>query len=139
MEEQAIRRLYYSIAEVSAITGLKPYVLRYWESEFPELKPNKNRAGNRIYKKSDIQLIFAIKRLLYEDRYTIEGARRKLREMRQNNELNGQLSIFREPAGNGILDEIYAGLKECLEILQQNATESESRIEEKEGSESIGA
>lgn len=138
MEEQAIRRLYYSIAEVSAITGLKPYVLRYWESEFPELKPNKNRAGNRIYKKSDIQLIFAIKRLLYEDRYTIEGARRKLREMRQNNELNGQLSIFQDRSGNGILDEIYSGLKECLEILQQNERKDESPEKEAD-SESIGA
>ncbi|MDZ7371959.1 MAG: MerR family transcriptional regulator, partial [candidate division KSB1 bacterium] len=113
-------------------------VLRYWESEFPELKPNKNRAGNRIYKKSDIQLIFAIKRLLYEDKYTIEGARRKLREMRQNNELNGQLSIFQGRNGNGILDEIYSGLKECLEILQQNERKDES-AEKEADSGSIGA
>ncbi len=59
-------KLYYSIKEVSEMTELKPYVLRYWESEFPSLKPSKNRAGNRTYKKQDIQVILDIKKLLYQ-------------------------------------------------------------------------
>ncbi|RPH89059.1 MAG: MerR family transcriptional regulator [Calditrichaeota bacterium] len=119
MEEKSIKRLYYSIAEVSEITELKPYVLRYWETEFPELHPNKNRAGNRIYKKSDIQLIFAIKRLLYEDRFTIDGAKQRLRQMKENDELSGQLSFLGEIHKNGFLEEIRKALVECLEILKK--------------------
>lgn len=119
MEEKSIKRLYYSIAEVSEITDLKPYVLRYWETEFPELHPNKNRAGNRIYKKSDIQLIFAIKRLLYEDRFTIDGAKQRLRQMKENDELSGQLSFLGDIHKNGFLQEIRNALVECLEILKK--------------------
>ena len=117
MEEKSIKRLYYSIAEVSAITGLKQYVLRYWETEFTELRPNKNRAGNRIYKKSDIQLVFAIKRLLYEDKFTIEGARQKLRQMKENDELGGQLSFLGGIRKNGFLDDIRSTLVDCLKLL----------------------
>ncbi len=118
MDEKHIKRLYYSIAEVSDITGLKQYVLRYWETEFPELRPAKNRAGNRIYKKSDIQVIFAIKRLLYEDKFTIEGARQKLRHMRENHELSGQLSLLDKMQKNGFLEEIRDSLIDCLKILE---------------------
>ena len=67
-------KLYYSIKEVSEITSLKPYVLRYWESEFPLLKPVKNKAGNRTYKKNDINVILEIKKLLYGKKFTIKGA-----------------------------------------------------------------
>ncbi len=80
MQNKPIKKLYYSISEVSKITGLKQYVLRYWETEFPELHPAKNRAGNRIYRDKDIDLIKKIKTLLYDDKFTIEGARHKLRE-----------------------------------------------------------
>ena len=66
-------KLYYSIKEVSELTKLKPYVLRYWESEFSQLKPKKNRAGNRTYKQNDIDLIIHIKTLLYDKKYTIKG------------------------------------------------------------------
>ena len=118
MHEKPIKRLYYSIAEVSDITGLKQYVLRYWETEFPELKPQKNRAGNRIYKKSDIQLIFAIKRLLYQEKYTIEGARQRLQQLKNKNELSGQLSWLEEAKQNGFLDEIRRNILECLQILE---------------------
>ncbi len=78
MKNFSIKKLYYSISEVSKITGLEQYVLRYWESEFEELKPQKNRAGNRIYTNRDINLILFIKRLLREERYTIEGAKQVL-------------------------------------------------------------
>lgn len=74
----SIKKLYYSIGEVSKITGLKQYVLRYWETEFKQLKPSKNRAGNRTYRQQDIDLVLKIKQLLYENKFTIEGARQQL-------------------------------------------------------------
>ncbi len=73
-----IKKLYYSISEVCKLTGLKSYVLRYWETEFRELKPPKNRAGNRTYRKKDIDVINNIKELLYDKKFTIEGARNQL-------------------------------------------------------------
>ncbi|MDZ4698619.1 MAG: MerR family transcriptional regulator [Rhodothermales bacterium] len=73
-----IRKLYYSIGEVSKLTGLEQHVLRYWETEFPELKPQKNRAGRRIYTEADVAFIQRIRRLLREEKYTIEGARKAL-------------------------------------------------------------
>ncbi len=82
MSDLNIKKLYYAISEVSEITQLKPYILRYWESEFAELRPSKNRAGNRIYRSTDIELISSIKGLLYDEKFTIAGAKRKLRELR---------------------------------------------------------
>jgi DNA-binding transcriptional MerR regulator len=79
MKDLSIKKLYYSISEVSRITDLEQYVLRYWETEFEELKPQKNRAGNRIYTNRDIRLILHIKKLLREERYTIEGAKQILK------------------------------------------------------------
>src|SRR5690606_4756894 len=78
MKDLSIKKLYYSISEVSKITGIEQYVLRYWETEFEGLKPQKNRAGNRIYTNKDIQLILHIKNLLRERKYTIEGAKKIL-------------------------------------------------------------
>ncbi|MFA6456984.1 MAG: MerR family transcriptional regulator [Bacteroidota bacterium] len=78
MKSIGIKKLYYSISEVSKITDLEQYVLRYWESEFEQLKPQKNRAGNRVYTNKDIKLILHIKKLLREERYTIEGAKQVL-------------------------------------------------------------
>lgn len=75
-----VKKLYYSIGEVSEITGLKQYVLRYWESEFSQLNPSKNSAGNRNYRKSDIDLINEIKELLYDRRFTIKGAKQHLKD-----------------------------------------------------------
>jgi len=74
-------RLYYRIGEVSRITGVKPYVLRYWETEFRWMTPPKSRSKQRLYRVKDIETILLIKRLLYEERYTIAGARRRLREL----------------------------------------------------------
>jgi len=76
----AAGKLYYSISEVCDMTGLKPHVLRYWESAFPMLAPSKNQSGNRVYRSEDILLIRQISKLLYEERYTIDGARQKLQE-----------------------------------------------------------
>ncbi len=80
MKNLAIKKLYYSISEVSKITEIEQYVLRYWETEFEQLKPQKNRAGNRIYTNKDIQLILHIKTLLREKKYTIEGAKKILED-----------------------------------------------------------
>lgn len=78
MKDLSIKKLYYSISEVSKITEVEQYVLRYWETEFESLKPQKNRAGNRIYTNKDIQLIMQIKSLLRDKKYTIEGAKKIL-------------------------------------------------------------
>jgi len=75
-----VKKLYYSIGEVSEMTGLKQYVLRYWESEFSQLNPSKNSAGNRNYRKSDIDLVNEIKELLYDRRFTIKGAKQHLKD-----------------------------------------------------------
>lgn len=83
------RKTYYSIREVCAQTGLEPHVLRYWETEFPQLRPKKNRAGNRAYRDKDIEMILFIKSLLYEEEYTISGAKKKLAEARHNNKEAG--------------------------------------------------
>lgn len=79
-EESADKR-YYRIGEVSRITEVKPYVLRYWESEFRWMAPQKSRSKQRLYRRRDIDIILLIKKLLYEQRFTIAGARRKLREL----------------------------------------------------------
>lgn len=80
MKDFGLKKLYYSISEVSKLTGLEQYILRYWETEFEQLNPSKNRAGNRIYTNKDIKLILQIKRLLREEKYTIEGAKKILSE-----------------------------------------------------------
>ena len=75
------RRTFYSIGEVCEMLDLKPHVLRYWETQFPELSPTKNRAGNRVYQAREMEVIALIRRLVYEERYTIEGARRRVEEL----------------------------------------------------------
>lgn len=75
------RRTFYSIGEVCDMLDLKPHVLRYWETQFPELSPTKNRAGNRVYQADELELIALIRRLVHDERYTIEGARRRIEEM----------------------------------------------------------
>jgi DNA-binding transcriptional MerR regulator len=79
-------KLYYSISEVAKITRLEPYVLRFWEKEFPMLKPRKNRGGNRIYQMQDIEVVNRIKQLLYKENFTIEGARNRLKGIKPTQE-----------------------------------------------------
>jgi DNA-binding transcriptional MerR regulator len=71
-------KLFYRIGEVSRLSGLEPYVLRYWETEFPQIKPDKGRSGHRLYQKKDLNAILLVKHLLYQEGYTIAGARKKL-------------------------------------------------------------
>ncbi len=94
MKQLGIKKLYYSISEVSKITDLEQYVLRYWESEFEQLKPAKNRAGNRIYTNRDIKTILYIKKLLRDERYTIEGAKQVLLAYVPDSETGEQLELL---------------------------------------------
>lgn len=73
-------KLFYKIGEVSKIAGVEPYVLRYWESEFSFLRPRKSKSGQRIYVRKDLDLVLRIKQMLYQDRFTIEGVRKRLGE-----------------------------------------------------------
>jgi DNA-binding transcriptional MerR regulator len=97
MKPLGIKKLYYSISEVSKITDLEQYVLRYWESEFEQLKPAKNRAGNRIYTNRDIKLILYIKKLLRDERYTIEGAKQVLKIYTPDTDAGEQLELIDTP------------------------------------------
>jgi DNA-binding transcriptional MerR regulator len=119
MKHIGIKKLYYSISEVSKITGLEQYVLRYWESEFPHLKPQKNRAGNRIYTNKDIKLIIHIKQLLRDEKYTIEGAKKVLEEYVPETEAGEQLELLNLPQKKKIQDEeIKAEVLEVKDFLQ---------------------
>ena len=77
-------KLYFKIGEVSEIIGVEPYVLRYWETEFPALKPSKSRSQQRMYRKRDVELLIEIKRLLYDEMYTIAGAKKQLTKSGEN-------------------------------------------------------
>ncbi|MCD6099181.1 MAG: MerR family transcriptional regulator [Candidatus Marinimicrobia bacterium] len=119
---KSLKKLYYSIGEVSKITGLKPHVLRYWESEFPMLSPMKNRAGNRVYREKELKLIQYIKYLLYEKKYTIDGAKKFLKEMKSKNMemVDGEMTVGK--VKNGVNENVIFVLrkvkKELVEILK---------------------
>jgi len=109
-------RLYYSISEVCKLTDIKPHVLRYWETEFKALRPQKNSAGNRTYRVKDIKLIYLIKHLLYNECYTIKGAKQKLAEMKVKD--SSQIdSPFNEIKANELLFELRKDLSELFELL----------------------
>ncbi|MFQ6615430.1 MAG: MerR family transcriptional regulator [Fidelibacterota bacterium] len=116
-EDANIRKLYYSIGEVSERTGLKQYVLRYWETEFPTLRPQKNRAGNRIYREKDIDMILKIKDLLYNQKYTIEGARRRLKVAASVS--SDEKESDDEGKYEGLLKNVKAELEDILKILSR--------------------
>ncbi len=112
------KKIYYSISEVCTQTGLEPHVLRYWESEFSQLRPKKNRAGNRAYRDKDIEVIRFIRHLLYEEKFTIPGAKKKLAELRP---LDGETmftdSLSRTMPKNGNAGEMKKELEEILSLL----------------------
>ncbi len=95
MKDFGLKKLYYSISEVSKLTSLEQYILRYWETEFDQLNPSKNRAGNRIYTNKDIKLIIEIKTLLREKKYTIEGAKKILSEGKLNKVINEPITVIK--------------------------------------------
>lgn len=108
-------KLYFRIGEVSEIVGVKPYVLRYWETEFNDIKPTKSKSGQRLYKKRDVEFLLRIKELLYEEGYTINGARQKLKElMKEGKDLAEEDTgvVQGAEAADGKGEELSAGKKE---------------------------
>ena len=99
---------YFRIGEASSIIGVEPYVLRYWESEFSQLKPQRADSKQRTYQKKDLETLLEIKRLLYEEKMTIEGAKRRLRQKSKNKTTPERLSI----------QSIRTELSEILEMLE---------------------
>ena len=89
-------RLFFKIGDVSQITGLEPYVLRYWETEFEILNPQKSKKNQRVYTQEDVQKVLLIKKLLYNERYSIEGAKRRLKEIRAEKKEVRRNSIVNE-------------------------------------------
>jgi DNA-binding transcriptional MerR regulator len=81
---------FFSIGDVCALTDLKPHVLRYWESQFRFLNPAKNRSGNRVYQRREVELIMLVKHLLYTEKYTIDGARQRIEEQRRAGSLRAE-------------------------------------------------
>tara|TARA_B100000029_G_C17184506_1_gene818243 strand:+ start:312 stop:686 length:375 start_codon:yes stop_codon:yes gene_type:complete len=123
MKSEDIKKLYYSIGEVSEMTGLKQYVLRFWESEFSQLNPNKNRAGNRVYRTIDIDLINEIKSLLYDRKFTIQGAKNYLKgkDTKDEKMLNLKKMVAASTSDNlQFLKDIKSSLDEILDILHDN-------------------
>ena len=125
MQAREVKKLYYSIGEISQKTGLKQYVLRYWETEFSHIKPSKNRAGNRIYKESDYNNIKELKDLLHNKKFTIKGAKQYLKD-REANAAKAEVS---DPSALKLIDtldiktlkNIQKSLNDLLSILEKQS------------------
>jgi DNA-binding transcriptional MerR regulator len=120
-ETDSDSKLYRSISEVSELVGVKPHVLRYWETQFGMLRPRKNRAGNRMYRPDEVRLLMEIKELLYQRRFTIAGARRRLLDERHD----PQPAASQAPAPNAharklALHEVTTELRQLLTKLRRN-------------------
>jgi DNA-binding transcriptional MerR regulator len=111
-------KLFFRIGEVSTMLSLEPYVLRYWESEFPSLSPKKSGTGHRLYRRKDVELLLKIKHLLYEKRFTIDGARQYLqaeaKNAHQKDIKQEQSTLFADP-----LPEIRRELSEILKLMRK--------------------
>jgi DNA-binding transcriptional MerR regulator len=112
-------KLFFKIGEVSEITGLETYILRYWESEFPVLKPNKNKAGQRLYTKDDIELVVKIKTLLYDDKYTIDGARKYFADKKRMDSKKNHQKIDTEKNLRNCLIDIKKEFEELLDTIEK--------------------
>tara|TARA_B000000609_G_C24037977_1_gene274372 strand:+ start:100 stop:483 length:384 start_codon:yes stop_codon:yes gene_type:complete len=126
MQARDVKKLYYSIGEVSEITGLKQYVLRYWETEFSQLRPSKNRAGNRTYRESDLNLINTIQTLLYKKKFTIKGARQYLKDNHANSITTDKVvQLTSKPSDLDIktLKNLRNSLSDLIKILNESKKE----------------
>ena len=119
MAIKTIKKLYYSIGDVSEITGLKQYVLRYWETEFSILNPSKNSAGNRTYKDNDINIIKHIQELLYRQKFTIKGAKQYLKEYYSNDSQSKIVNISTSNINNELSD-IKKKLEHIISIIDNS-------------------
>ena len=118
MNQKIPDKLFFKIGEVAKLTGVEQHVLRYWEDEFEKLQPKKNKSGQRFYEKKDVDLIFKIQRLLYLERYTIAGAKQKMKEIKKKN-FQMSLGFDRE----SFLDQkkdIISDLESILELLPED-------------------
>jgi DNA-binding transcriptional MerR regulator len=113
MNDEPIQE-FFSIGEVCDLTELKPHVLRYWESQFRFLNPAKNRSGNRVYQRREVELIQLVKHLLYTEKYTIDGARQKVEEHRKGGTLRGQA---RAALGTETLVDLERQLAQIVRVL----------------------
>jgi DNA-binding transcriptional MerR regulator len=107
-------KLYRPISEVAEVVGVKPHVLRYWETQFSMLRPKKNRAGNRMYRPDEVKLLFRIKELLYERRFTIAGAKRHLLDQRRESAPEPMEPVVGETERKLVLHEVKAELRQLL-------------------------
>ena len=122
MDEPIAKKAYYSIGEVCDLTGLKPHVLRYWETQFELLHPTKNRAGNRVFRPKEIELILLVKHLLYEKKFTIDGARQRMLDMRKGGEI--------EEGGKSLVDrDFLSSMKQELLQVKELLTPPPSRLQ----------
>jgi len=116
MAQRLPDKIYFKIGEVSEIVGVEPYVLRYWETEFELLKPSKAPSRHRLYKKKDVELLLDIKRLLYAEGFTIEGARKKLKETKKDEKVQLKLPLADQKYRNA-LTKIKKDLQSLRKIL----------------------
>lgn len=117
-------RLFYKIGDVAEILEVKPYVIRYWESEFSFLTPDKSVAGQRVYRRQDVENLLVIKKLLYVDRYSIEGARKRFLELRKN----GEMKEIREELTEEVIERVSSFSEEAATEISRIAQEISSLV-----------
>jgi DNA-binding transcriptional MerR regulator len=110
-------KLYFKIGEVASIVGVQPYVLRYWESEFTVVRPSKTRSKHRLYRRRDVETLLHIKRLLHDERFTIEGARKRLKTLQKEERRQAEL-----PPGDRIYRTVLSQLRKEVESLHRMLT-----------------
>ncbi|MBA3645345.1 MAG: MerR family transcriptional regulator [Gemmatimonadaceae bacterium] len=116
---------FFSIGDVCNLTDLKPHVLRYWESQFKFLHPAKNRSGNRVYQRKEIELIMLVKQLLYEEKFTIDGARQKIDDYRKDGELRNVARAALDAQAVVALESDLKGILAILDGKDDNKEEGE--------------
>ena len=120
MAEDIPDKLYFKIGEVAKITGVKPHVLRYWESEFKVVRPIKSKSNQRLYRKKDVESILMIKNMLYNERYTIAGAKRRLKQASSEGRGNRQLDLgLGRQETASFLNQVAGELEELLELVAE--------------------
>ncbi|MBF0491360.1 MAG: MerR family transcriptional regulator [Deltaproteobacteria bacterium] len=115
-------KLYFKIGEVAKLVGVKPYVLRYWETEFPEIRPGKSQTNQRLYKRKEVETVFKIKELLYKEKFTISGARKRLKDIERGmvvpEEEAKQMPLFAAPENKDFFVKLKTELNQMLEMIQ---------------------